>query len=585
MVLAPSQASPVRIFLSYAPADEESREHLENHLAGLVRGGKLEIWHRGRVKAGQDRQAEVYRHLDLADIIVFLISADFIASEDCFGVEVTRAMERHSSNRARIVPVLLRAADWKTAPFGHLNALPADGRPILTRADRDSAFLEVAKGIAAFLSEDRALSQDQKQLRSAAVPLTSTPRIEERTSPRSRFLRSMRWVGLLTALSVGLLWILAHSRDRHSPETSDRSPKASLHERPNPTPKTEALPGPERNSSSAKENAIEPSDPPELTLRVVQYLRDSSPLEGISIGLVEGESLVATNALGLAKMTVPSDILPGDPVELQLGSRASNSLEWHIYSPRKRIAILPRTYRIQVELVTVQQLRQIVSTVLTQESQQRGQISTLNDEQIQELRPHWAKESGVAPEELENVIQVFSELAHDELDVGLSLLYSGDYLGAGSEFESRLETESSPELQAELLRFAGEASFKSGDVEVAADRYQRALELAPDQPSLLLPLALFRSILGDSDSAEAIVRRALRLSQEVYGKHHPRTLFAMGQLASILYSNGRLEEASKLQRTVVRELSKALGPNSPEAMIARSGWVEIEDALELETPL
>jgi hypothetical protein len=60
-------------------------------------------------------------------------SSDFLASDFCYGVEMTRAMQRHEIGTARVIPVILRPCDWHSAPFGKLLATPIDLSPELRR--------------------------------------------------------------------------------------------------------------------------------------------------------------------------------------------------------------------------------------------------------------------------------------------------------------------------------------------------------------------------------------------------------------------------------------------------------------------
>ena len=64
-----------------------------------------------------------------------------------------RAMERHESGKAHVIPIILRPADWKSALFGKLKALPSDGKAITRWNNRDEAFLNVAKGIRRVVKE------------------------------------------------------------------------------------------------------------------------------------------------------------------------------------------------------------------------------------------------------------------------------------------------------------------------------------------------------------------------------------------------------------------------------------------------
>jgi hypothetical protein len=82
-----------------------------------------------------------------------LVSADFLASNYSYDVEVQQAMARHHAGAARVIPVILRPVDWHSAPFGALQALPKDGRPVTNWPTHDDAFLDVARGIRAVAEE------------------------------------------------------------------------------------------------------------------------------------------------------------------------------------------------------------------------------------------------------------------------------------------------------------------------------------------------------------------------------------------------------------------------------------------------
>jgi hypothetical protein len=82
-------------------------------------------------------------------IILLRVSPDFIASSYCWGVEMTRAMERHEDGTARVIPVILRPCIWNELPFGKLQALPAYAKAVTKWPNRDDAFLNIASGIEA----------------------------------------------------------------------------------------------------------------------------------------------------------------------------------------------------------------------------------------------------------------------------------------------------------------------------------------------------------------------------------------------------------------------------------------------------
>ena len=137
------------IFFSYSHKDEALRDELETHLKLLQRQGVISAWHDRKILPGSEWDHEIDIRLERAKIILLLVSSDFIASDYCWDKEVRRAMERHDNGGATVIPIMLRSCDWKGAPFGKLNGLPKDLKPIATYDDRDVAWTNVAAGIRA----------------------------------------------------------------------------------------------------------------------------------------------------------------------------------------------------------------------------------------------------------------------------------------------------------------------------------------------------------------------------------------------------------------------------------------------------
>lgn len=135
------------VFFSYSHADEALRDQLEKQLSMLKRQGVIETWHDRRIGAGNEIDATIDAHIDSDEIILLLVSPDFLASDYCYDIEMTRALARHEAGAAKVIPVILRACDWHHAPFGKLLAVPRDGKPVTQWPDQDQAFLEVAQAV------------------------------------------------------------------------------------------------------------------------------------------------------------------------------------------------------------------------------------------------------------------------------------------------------------------------------------------------------------------------------------------------------------------------------------------------------
>src|SRR6266849_367047 len=135
----------IEVFYVFAPEDEELRADLEKQLALLRKLGIITDWHSGRIHAGRERMSEIENHLHTAQIILLLISANFIAS-DSYDI-ARQAMERYETGSARVISIILRPVDLEGAPFDRFEVLPTNRKPVTSWTHQDEAFLDVAKGI------------------------------------------------------------------------------------------------------------------------------------------------------------------------------------------------------------------------------------------------------------------------------------------------------------------------------------------------------------------------------------------------------------------------------------------------------
>ena len=140
-------AKPVKLFCSYSHADKKFRAQLETHLSLLRQQDAIHVWHDRLIKPGSDWKKDIDKNLDEADIVLLLVSADFIGSQYCMGIEMKRALSRQNEGNACVVPILIRDCDLKGAPFTSLQWLPTGSKPVKKWRDRDEAWTDVAKGI------------------------------------------------------------------------------------------------------------------------------------------------------------------------------------------------------------------------------------------------------------------------------------------------------------------------------------------------------------------------------------------------------------------------------------------------------
>ncbi len=141
-------AEKIEVFVCYAHQDEALQLELWKQLRTLERLGLVRVWHNHAIDAGVNWKQEIEKRLNAAQIVLLLISADFMASDYCYSVEMRHALERQRRGKARVIPIILRPTEgWEKSLLGELQALPTNGQPVTTWRDRDKAFVNVAEGV------------------------------------------------------------------------------------------------------------------------------------------------------------------------------------------------------------------------------------------------------------------------------------------------------------------------------------------------------------------------------------------------------------------------------------------------------
>ena len=136
-----------KIFFCYAHEDEPYLNRLKSHLRPLQRQGLIDTWHDRDISAGTEWEKEISKHLHEAEIILLLVSPDFVNSDYCYSKELQVALERHERREALVIPIILRHVHWQETPISKLQALPTDAKPIKIWLDIDEAFYDVVAGI------------------------------------------------------------------------------------------------------------------------------------------------------------------------------------------------------------------------------------------------------------------------------------------------------------------------------------------------------------------------------------------------------------------------------------------------------
>jgi len=198
----------IKIFISYAHADEELYKKLEEHLNPLKYSGKITTWQDQEIPPGADWEDQIDTHLNEADMILLLISSSFIASNYCWNKEVQIALERHKAGTAKVIPIILKPTLWQDTPLGRLQVLPTKAKPIVQWDNQDAAFEDVARGIQKAVNGLQGILREEAQRQekistNLTLPLLTQEKPRGKPQHQRQLSRRMMIGGVAGTIAIG----------------------------------------------------------------------------------------------------------------------------------------------------------------------------------------------------------------------------------------------------------------------------------------------------------------------------------------------------------------------------------------------
>lgn len=132
----------------HAPEDSDYNQQLQRHLSSLEEEGLITRWDVGMVLPGMDLQQAVEQKLKDTQVVIVLLSADFVASDNCELLE-QQIFSLQAKYKYTIVPVLLRPCLYGER-YKHYNLLPDKDQAVTSNnwSNTDEALAKVAASIA-----------------------------------------------------------------------------------------------------------------------------------------------------------------------------------------------------------------------------------------------------------------------------------------------------------------------------------------------------------------------------------------------------------------------------------------------------
>lgn len=138
-----------KIFISYSKADAHYLQQFENHLSALKRNGSISTWNCRQLLPGEKWDGKIKKELEEADIIIFLVSSDFLATDYIWDIEIKYAIDKENTNpdAVKVVPIIIRSCVWEDTPLSAYNTAPKKAQVITLSNNLDEAFTEAVKDL------------------------------------------------------------------------------------------------------------------------------------------------------------------------------------------------------------------------------------------------------------------------------------------------------------------------------------------------------------------------------------------------------------------------------------------------------
>ncbi len=136
-------SKPLKTFITYSHEDDQKRKKLRTCLVVMERADEITLRDDSDINpGGRARQEDILKEVADSGILLYLVSAASLASENC-NKELTEAVRVEK----RIIPIILESCDWLNDRLSDFQALPDKGKPINRWQPESDGWQNVVDGI------------------------------------------------------------------------------------------------------------------------------------------------------------------------------------------------------------------------------------------------------------------------------------------------------------------------------------------------------------------------------------------------------------------------------------------------------
>ena len=186
-------SEPLKIFITYSHKDKEAKNTLRTCLAVMEQHeSKIKVWHDNEILPGDKWYQEISINLSGSDILLYLVSAQSLASENC-NKELGDALNFD----IRVISIILESCDWQKHPLSDFEVLPDKGKPINEWQHQSKGWQNVVSGIRNVVDTMQSQAPPPISSDSPQQPPTPLPSVQQQVALIQQQGKFLRMIGQL----------------------------------------------------------------------------------------------------------------------------------------------------------------------------------------------------------------------------------------------------------------------------------------------------------------------------------------------------------------------------------------------------
>ncbi|MBP8070639.1 MAG: toll/interleukin-1 receptor domain-containing protein [Acinetobacter sp.] len=141
----------INIFISHCHTNDEDQKFFNDILMfinpAINSMDNVKLWSDKQLLTGQNIDIEVENALNDMNLMICLVSPEYLNSNYCIEKELKDALAKRKIGKANIFPVILRKCVWKHTFFGQILCQPKDGKPLKEWTDKDEVLSDVTDAL------------------------------------------------------------------------------------------------------------------------------------------------------------------------------------------------------------------------------------------------------------------------------------------------------------------------------------------------------------------------------------------------------------------------------------------------------